>query len=115
MYLAIESRSAWDHTLRFSPALLEELRFWYNNIDSFNGYSLRPPPDSSTVVFSDASDIAFGGFSASFDGVMASGMFTSEDLGQSSTYRESINYVHTYSRLKCPKTPFNNLFSKFSG
>ena len=95
MYLAIESRTAWDHTLRFSPALLEELRFWYNNIDSFNGYSLRPPPDSSTVVFSDASDVAFGGFSASLDGVMASGMFTSEDLGQSSTYRElkAIYYV----------------------
>ena len=88
MYLAIESRSAWDHTLRFSRALLEELRFWYNNIDSFNSYSLRPPPDSSTVVFADASDVAFGGFSASLDGVMASGTFTSEDLGQSSTYRE---------------------------
>ena len=95
MYLAIESRSAWDHTLRFSPALLEELRFWYNNIDSFNGYSLRPPPDSSTVVFCDASDVAFGGFSALLDGVMASGMFTSEDLGQISTYRElkAIYYV----------------------
>ena len=95
MYLAIVSRSAWDHTLRFSPALLEELRFWYNNIDSFNGYSLRPPPDSSTVVFSDASDVAFGGFSASLDGVVASGMFTSEDLGQRSTYRElkAIYYV----------------------
>ena len=30
----------WDHTLRFSVAPLEELRFWYNNIDSFKGYSL---------------------------------------------------------------------------
>ena len=27
MYLAIESRSAWDHTLHFSSALLEKLRF----------------------------------------------------------------------------------------
>ena len=62
MYLAIESRSAWHHTLRFSPALLEQLRFWYNNIHSFNGYSLHPPLDSSTVIFSDASDVAFGGF-----------------------------------------------------
>ena len=95
MYLAIESRSAWDHTLRFPTALLEELRFWYRNIDSFNGYTLRPPPDSSTVLFSDASDVAFGGFSASLDGVTASGMFTSEDLGQSSTFRElkAIYYV----------------------
>ena len=93
MYLAIESRSAWDHTLHFSAALLEMLRFWYCNIDSFNGYSLRPPPDSSTIIFS--SDVGFGYFSASLDGVMFSGMFTDEDLGQSSTFRElkAIYYV----------------------
>lgn len=95
MYLAIESRSVLDHTLHFSSALLEKLRFWYCNIDSFNGYSLRPPPDSSTVIFSDASDVGFGGFSASLDGVTASGIFTAEDLGQSSTFRElkAIYYV----------------------
>jgi len=95
MYPAVKSRSAWDHNLRFSPARLEELRFWYSNIDSFNAYSLRPPPDSSTVIFSDASDVAFGGFLASLDGLTASGLFTSEDLGQSSTYRElkAIYYV----------------------
>ena len=69
--------------------------FWYCNIDSFNGYSLRPHPDSSTVIFSDASDVGFGGFSGSLDGVTASGMFTAEDLGQSSTFRElkAIYYV----------------------
>ena len=96
MYLAIESRSAWDHSLHFSSALLEMLRFWYCSIDSFNGYSLRPPPDSSTVIFS--SDVGFGCFSASLDGVTASGMFTAEDLGQSSTFRElkAIYYVFIF-------------------
>ena len=48
---------------------------------SFNGYSLRPPPDTSTVIFSDASDVAFGGFSVSLDGLVATGMFTFDDLG----------------------------------
>ena len=66
MYLAIESRSAWGNTLHFSTALLEELRFWYCNIGLFNGYSLRPPPDLSTVIFSDANDVGFGGFSDRF-------------------------------------------------
>ena len=99
MYLAIESRSAWDHTLHFSSAPWQELRFWYSNIDSFKGYSLRPPPDSSTVIFSDASDVGFGGFSASLDGVTASGMFTAEDLGQSSTFRE-LNAIY-YVLLSC--------------
>ena len=39
MCLAIESRSRWDH-FRFSfvPALSKELKFWYSNIGSFNGY-----------------------------------------------------------------------------
>ena len=83
MYLAIESRPAWDHTFLFSPALLEELKFWFCNIPP-----PHPPVDSSTVVFSDSSDAAFGGFSASLDGTVASGMFTTDDLGQSSTFRE---------------------------
>ena len=51
MYLAIESRSVWDHTSCFPPALLEELKFWFNNIESFSVYSIRPPRDSSTVFF----------------------------------------------------------------
>lgn len=87
MYFAIETRSAWDHTLRFSPGLLEKLKFWYCNIDSFNVYSLRPPLAMHTVVFSDASDVAFGGFSASL-GTVVSGTWTTEDIGQSSTFRE---------------------------
>ena len=34
LYLAIESRSAWDHTFRFPAILLEESKFWFNNIES---------------------------------------------------------------------------------
>ena len=66
MYFAIETRSAWDNTIHFSPSLLLELKFWFCSIDCFDGYSIRPPLATHTVVFSDASDVAFGGFSASF-------------------------------------------------
>ena len=54
-----------------------------------------PPFDSSTVVFPDAGDAAFGGFSASLDGTVGRGLFTTDDLGQSSTFRElkAIYYV----------------------
>ena len=88
MYLAIESRPAWDHIFLFPPALLEELKFWFCNIESFNGYSIRPP-------LTPTSDAAFGGFSASLDGTVASGMFTIDDLGQSYTFRQlkAIYYV----------------------
>ena len=45
-------------------------------------------------MFSDARDVAFGGFSASLDGTVVSGMWT-EDIGQSSTFRElrAIYYI----------------------
>ena len=66
MYFAIETRSAWDDIIHFPPSLLQELKFWYCNIDCLNGYSIRPPLATHTVVFSDASDVAFGGFSATF-------------------------------------------------
>ena len=57
MYFAIETWSAWDNTIHFSPSLLLELKFWFCNIDCFNGYSIRPPLATHTVVFSDASDV----------------------------------------------------------
>jgi len=43
MYFATETRSSWDSTIHFSPSLPQELKFWYCNIDCFNGYSIRPP------------------------------------------------------------------------
>ena len=62
MYFAIETRSAWDDIIHFPPSLLQELKFWYCNIDCLNGYSIRPPLATHTVVFSDASDVAFEDF-----------------------------------------------------
>lgn len=57
MYFTTETRSAWDSIVHFTPAFLEELRFWYTNIDCFNGYRLRSVPSCCTVLFSDASQI----------------------------------------------------------
>ena len=95
MYFATETRSSWDSTIHFSPSLLQELKFWYCNIDCVNGYSIRPPLATHTVVFSGASDVAFGGLSASLDGTVVRGMWEAEDIGQSSTFRElkAIYYV----------------------
>ena len=88
MYFAIETRSARDNTIYFPPSLLLKLKFWYCNIDCLNGYSIRPPLATNTVVFSKASDVAFGGFSPSLDGTVVSGMWEPEDIGQSSKFRK---------------------------
>ena len=37
-------------------------KFWFLNIDCFNGYSIRPPLTLAVAIFTDASDVAFGDF-----------------------------------------------------
>ena len=56
------------------------------------GFIQRKDLDSSGLLVNDA---AFGGFSASLYGTVTSGMFTADDLGHSSTFRElkAIYYV----------------------
>ena len=79
----------------FTPALLEELRFWHTNIDCFNGYHIQSSPSLCTILFSDASELAFGGYAATLAGSVVRGMWTSDDLDKSSTRREhkAIYYV----------------------
>ena len=101
MYFAIETRISWESTTHFTPALLEELRFWHTNIDCFNGYRIQSSPSSCTILFSDAGGLAFGGYSATLAGSVVRGMWTSDDLDKSSTHRELkaiyyvlLSYVH---------------------
>ena len=96
MYYTVASRSAgWDQSIVLSPAVLEEVRFWLTNLDALNGHAIRPRSSPCTLIYSDASDVAFGGYSSSLDGSVVRGMWTTEDIGQSSTYRElrAIYYV----------------------
>ena len=102
MYFAIETRSAWDNIIHFSPSLLLKLKFWYCNIDCLNGYSIGPTLATHTVVFSDASDVAFGGFSPSLYGSVVSGMWQPKYIGQSSTFRElKAIYFLSLAFLRC--------------
>lgn len=96
MYYTIESRSSsWDTAISLSPALLEELRFWLFNIDYFNGFAIRPPSSTAIIIFTDASDYAFGGHSTSLTEPAVRGMWLHEDVIKSSTFRElkAILYV----------------------
>ena len=95
MYFVIESRPAWDSLLPISLSLMEKLKFWLLNIDCFSDYQIRPPLTLSVVIFTDASDVAFGEFSTNLNVSSVNGMWLADDKGQSSTYRElkAIYYV----------------------
>lgn len=91
MYYAIESRTGgWDQRLTLLPALLEGLIVWLFNIDSFNGFAIRPQCSTSpTVIYTDARDFAFGGYSTSLSESDVRGMWLREDASKSSTFRET--------------------------
>ena len=88
MHYAIHARPSWDATFVFSDPLIQELKFWLQNIRAFEGFPLKPTFCADSVLFTDASEFAFGVYVATLDGVPASGMFPESDLHTSSTFRE---------------------------
>ena len=50
-----------------------ELKFWLAKIREFNGQNLWPKPSAVRVVFSDASDTGFGGYTVEHGGLIANG------------------------------------------
>jgi ribonuclease HI len=68
---------------------MEELRFWYSNLDGLNGYSIRPKFSTEPVhVYTDASGVGFGGHLAAARDIKTQGHWSPAAQNKSSTYRE---------------------------
>ena len=95
MHATIQARSFWDCSFSLSSPLQEELRFWFANIEAFNGCGIQPKFTPVAVIFCDASDYAFGGYQIRLNDQPVSGMFSHFESQQSSTFRElkAIFYV----------------------
>ena len=76
-------QAGWDYTFPISVPLLKGLRFWFLNIEAFDGYGIQPKFSPGVVIFC---DYAFGGFQVNDQPV--SGMFTPFESQQSSTFRK---------------------------
>jgi len=77
MHFSIQSRSSWDASFVFSEALLQELKFWFEHIDAFNGYSIRG-------MFGAINSVIYG-YIATLDGDPVRSMFEPADINTSST------------------------------
>ena len=78
-------QAGWDCTFPISFPLLKELRFWFLNIQAFDGYGIQPKFSPGVVIFC---DYAFGGFHVRFNDQPVGGMFTPFESQQSSTFRK---------------------------
>ena len=66
----------------------EELSFWMEQIDSINGQEIWHSPSALRVVYSDASDTGYGGFTVEHGCHIAQGRWFEKEAKQSSTWRE---------------------------
>ena len=96
LYKVIESRLSWFHPISLSSDAVSELKFWLHNIDSRNGFTFKPHPTTSKIVFTDASSSGYGGFIAErLNKIICVGKFSEFERETSSTSREllAVNHV----------------------
>ena len=88
MHCVIHSRPYWDATVVFEEPLMQELKLWFENIHAFAEFRLRPTFCADSVLYTDASDFAYGGYIATLDGIPFSGMFPVSYLCTNSNFQE---------------------------
>jgi len=96
IYRTIENATDWFSSLPLDPESKSEVLFWHDNIDSYNGYTFKPHPVTTKLMFTDASDKGYGGFVCErLNQKICSGSFSSFDMTTSSTMREllAVKYV----------------------
>ena len=88
MYIAIARRNSWRDSVLVSEPIAQELKFWLQHVDAFNGYAIHRKFSATAIVYSDASDTGFGGFSTLIGNHVSTGHWNHCDAAQSSTFRE---------------------------
>ena len=88
-YHAIAKSSSWFSLFQLPIEAEKELTFWANNVRSKNGFSIQPKLLTSRIMFTDASDSRYGGFTFTRLGKhICTGRFDEEEMSSGSTYRE---------------------------
>ncbi|CEP18222.1 hypothetical protein [Parasitella parasitica] len=80
----VKSDTDWDQPRPLDQASMEELQWWYQNINKWNGRSLLPSTPNQTI-FVDASNTGWG---CSWNHHRAHGYWTAEEAAQSINWRE---------------------------
>ena len=85
LYVLLESRYVWCDTLEVSPPAHMELEFWVNCLHKYNSQPIWHSPSAVRVVYSDASDTGYGGYTVEHGVHVAQGIRFPEEARQSST------------------------------
>ena len=90
LYALLESRDTWCDLLEVTPEARVEMEFWKISLSLYNGQPIWCKPSAVAVVYSDASDIGYGGYIVYHGYHVAHGNWTHEEAAKSSTWRELV-------------------------
>jgi len=74
LYALLNTRHFWCESLAISLEAREELLFWVDNLNNLNGQGIWHSPSALRVVYSDASDTGYGGYTVEHGYHMAQGL-----------------------------------------
>ena len=88
VYRLLNSRRSWEDSLEWSAGAVEDLNWWVQSLDSWNGRLLLPPAQFDLQLLTDASESGWGAVLSRPAGRTASGFWCPTVSGESSNYRE---------------------------
>ena len=100
MYADVAKSESWYSPLRLSADALDEIQFWLTNYNFSEGYSFKPMPVTTKILFTDASDDGYGGYLVKRAGhVVVVGKFSELEHRTSSTTRELLAVKYSLESL----------------
>ena len=80
LYAVLNRRRCWADWLSLTADALEELHFWRQNIEYFNGQLIWFSAGATRVFFSDASSTGYGGYTVELGPEFAHGQWSADEL-----------------------------------
>ena len=101
LYALINTRQTWCEALKITETAKSELQFWLTEIQKFNGQNIWVGPSALKVVYTDASDTGYAGYTVQHGFHIAHGLWLPEEAEKSSTWREISAVRMVLEALKC--------------
>jgi hypothetical protein len=88
LYRTIQQSSSWDRRFLLSEEAKVEILFWQENFENSGQPIWKASPKVEVLSYSDASDVAWGGYAIQLGDQKAVGCWSAEESVKSSTFRE---------------------------
>ena len=88
LYSMLSQRQCWSDLLKLNVEATAELQFWELSLQGYNSWPIWRQPGAVHVVYSDASDTGFGGYTVEHGDKVVHGHWDPMEAQQSSTWHE---------------------------